>query len=1818
MAIQISTAPTLSTIQVKERQITNLDENYSSPLVNFVERSRIDGVDYTKFYTEVDTNLSVGERVYIVNGNYDTYDIIEINPYRKGTNGYVILEIDRCAITLDIEWTGELPWNTDDFDNYIKFYASDNDQRTSYEVMTNGYYPYKYTYGFRANNNILFSVADNAFYVADPYNAIEDFANWTDVTAGIMSNSMPTLSGNDFTENNGKVLVMDDFTYNGQEFKKGCIYKFIDGFWVIDEDSKRAYLSKANFRDGRFAGGNWNDGIFGQIDKKIDWTGANWNNGVFFNANWVNGIMGSKSDSITRQSFYAFLEDGNIKQTTDFNNNSGFGYNFVHDSSFEKITINNANADNCVFGSYSATQSVIKRYLIEDPLSFDINLKNGRYVDSLIEDALIANGLYEFSDIENSTSTNGRFVDTNIDYSVAAGEYEGIGSIEIQGYNRLITSGEFLYDNPYVGVTSSYVGTTSSLVVNHKFYITEDNYLNIKAGSWINLNRLVTTNPSLLNFLDNAFYMGSDKNGELYIADNYGERSKVLVQLNSKEQNEKIRTIPASDEFPNFVETTQTNPRPSVDLYVHFDGNNIGENEFSLYQPFDLGSDVTDGWSLDVGSAIGVTAPSGGFFTSSNVSFGGSTTTSASYSVECEGGTVGVSYSIFSPSGLSGVDYLEYYWSTDVFFANPSDPIIHVAGLSGSWIGLDTITATDSNPFGGSEWELRAINITGEYDQFRITVEIPAFAGPNSDVKIDDILIEGSTFFEDLNVALDDWRTETNIDINYRQRVTNFEDATIQIANIEKTIFNGGVWKASKVNNVDYRIARPPGVISGTYGEYLAMTFSGGFLEVTLDDFSNILYPGQLEVDDVIALDNISYDLGGTVSQVDGLYLLATYSEAPLTLTLEDLGTQSIAGSYSSGGSFISSFIVDNGTYSISDIQPIFNSIHLEKIQDTTINQGFIKREFFESNIIDNDNFIIQTDLDITNVNRLRITEMLLDSSNDLTVRSGLFIRDFIKDTEWENGIIYRSMLKNLDVLDGVVSQSKWKSGTFSGGIFLDARKDTISDPDDSSLQFANQVVLSEWDGGEFTGGEFFDAIWDNGNFRDGKFYNSIFAAGYWYNGEFGDVRYNNADSQFGDGVYTHQSVNLLGHPVPTWFDGVFTNGEFGIRNMVGETFPNIIFPGLTSAPSNAVPFPPIGTMSWYDGTFNDGTIVSMGSGMPNGHGLEDQGGVIWHDGTFNNGDIIGIVRWLDGTFNQGKFRSAYGSGYGTESNNYAWENGIFNGGQFGSPNGLIEVDINTTVNPNPTDPLLAGGNPLISYQNPSWFNGRFNDGFFYGKVWNDGVFTGGRFVGHTQSLTSPFEMERWGIDVGTISSTNVLSIIEADLGDWTIEQNTVFNTSGGGPATLQIQQIPSFTESDPPFGLTWETSEPYAMELSPTASGSAFSPAIIIQTSPTSNFVSPQIDEEITGIEFTYFWQVTAEDYNVTWDIEIEAFGTDENGDPFTYTFVYPPGSVIPALNFPAGTPTTNGRSGIIQQIVPSSIPFVPSGAKYRISIAVSMAPLSIGAEFIQEDTLYRIDDIRFNKRKVKTASLPDQFVMDYVRPSTGFGAETIDYFGLWRDGTVISDNTVAVAKSNFIRINQLEAVRKFRGERTPQIIFENALWANGTFSAFGQMDNCVWLNGSFKNGRFINSAFNPYVPRWDWVINHPTSVGKYSYELSDSCVWRSGYLDNSEFSVSEWFGGVFNSGDMIGGHFKGGVANYINAYNCIWEGGRWRNGNWYGANFKQDDLFEVTSGTFGGGTTFSTVIGKTMDILTTNAKRLGGTHSGNNELFLWNAFYW
>jgi len=102
--------------------------SYTSRLLNYVEPYFIDGIAKTAFYTEVNTNLQRNDKVFVVNGFYDSEVFIRRGKWVKNADGYRVLFVDRCKVVLDIDWeSGQFAGLTqtfreDNFENFIKVY----------------------------------------------------------------------------------------------------------------------------------------------------------------------------------------------------------------------------------------------------------------------------------------------------------------------------------------------------------------------------------------------------------------------------------------------------------------------------------------------------------------------------------------------------------------------------------------------------------------------------------------------------------------------------------------------------------------------------------------------------------------------------------------------------------------------------------------------------------------------------------------------------------------------------------------------------------------------------------------------------------------------------------------------------------------------------------------------------------------------------------------------------------------------------------------------------------------------------------------------------------------------------------------------------------------------------------------------------------------------------------------------------------------------------------------------------------------------------------------------------------------------------------------------------------------------------------------------------------------------------------------------------------------------------------------------------------------------------------------------------------------
>ena len=108
--------------------VSDAGKSFSPRIINWVEPYEIKGINKTLFYTEVNSGLKVGDRVFILNGNYDSDSLIISDKYKKGRDGYKILFVDNCQIVLDIDYTGVLPYLEEPIDEFIKVYYIKNVQ----------------------------------------------------------------------------------------------------------------------------------------------------------------------------------------------------------------------------------------------------------------------------------------------------------------------------------------------------------------------------------------------------------------------------------------------------------------------------------------------------------------------------------------------------------------------------------------------------------------------------------------------------------------------------------------------------------------------------------------------------------------------------------------------------------------------------------------------------------------------------------------------------------------------------------------------------------------------------------------------------------------------------------------------------------------------------------------------------------------------------------------------------------------------------------------------------------------------------------------------------------------------------------------------------------------------------------------------------------------------------------------------------------------------------------------------------------------------------------------------------------------------------------------------------------------------------------------------------------------------------------------------------------------------------------------------------------------------------------------------------------
>lgn len=1271
-------------------ELTRSDETFSSRLINYVEGDLVGGVGKTKIFTEVNTNLKVGDKVFIINGNYCTAKLNDEYIYNEYSSGYTILEIDRCAITIDLPITLVNPKNEADFNDeetFIKTFVVNDSREVDY-----------YDYSMKNSNNES-SINPKFEFISGPDTIKDMIYNNTGVVistpngnvnpdefysyvlqAGSWNKTPLTTSQIENELAIKKLYIMEPFVlnYNSQKIncEKSKVY-YLDGSLIkLDLTYEDVFVSKSNFRFGNFKGGTWNDGVYGKktdevTDKKTYWEGAKWRNGIFYNSDWLQGTIESKSDRIRQQSYYAKLDkNGMIKQTTDFINNKSFGYNYVFESNIEKAVINNANVFKSSFGTFSTTNSVRDEYYLSTTNSADISISKGLYYDCDFSYINIENGTFELSDIENSNVNKAKILDTNVSKSIITEtEYDGVGSVKVIDYDKQY------YRMDDFGV--------KRIAIVHKFYMSDVDFLKIEEGDSIYFNNFISNHMNVDTLFDKEYYIGigpeANTNGFNHgYLDNTHE---VMVELKPKSKNEYKYILDSGTTSFNVL--TASNDK--------------------FYN------------SLDLTFIVAPVEPS----------------ISSTYSIPASENNYDY---IYNNIILANEDYksrIEVYESGRIQVSKIKNSLLS----NSTWtrgskeVSEDLVIApTEPSLFLG---KYPLMSITGSYGSYELSINLDYSDNRDlqRDVNLDigeiiylnNITYDEATYSYDLSgvynvstysygtasrvIQLQEYGSESRINIGvtfsltgtYSYRNTPFKSGAVNDLLIDGVTINSGLFRRTFFNN-------------------------SKFINDNLDTEDTLLLKSNI---------NKLRVFRSILSEEDNLTINKSFiSESILKgVTVTDALVYNCSASDMiwNGGMFYSSEwksgVFNDGIFNASTTIGV-NSFSLTTLQKT---------DFWYSDIS------IPSGAAMWLVGTFNNGEVLRTYWYDGIFNSGKLYNSIWNDGIWYDGEFGKSTLTNTDTqfwkgdwYGGVFNKGifgnkssvpvpatcSWFDGTFNDGEFFGATLSTTGEP-------AGNTV---WFDGTFNGGKFSgSSIWKDGIFNGGKFSsfygggtgssasNYSWESGLFNGGEFGDI-YASSTSTFNS----------------TWYDGVFEGGLFKGKVWNSGVFTGGKFLGMTANgvsssnynsgdPMNAVAHPENFTLSyssevsdkkWY-GMWRDGIVIDNLEDLTN---KEDRRfkAIRLFKGRRKPTIVFENALWVNGTF----------SSTSAKMINSVWLNGQFNRGEF------IESSFNPYV---PRwDFTLDGGSSSTTnngqymhnlFDTCVWNNGTLNNSDFHISSWNNGIF---------------------------------------------------------------------------------------------------------------------------------------------------------------------------------------------------------------------------------------------------------------------------------------------------------------------------------------------------------------------------------------------------------------------------------------------------------------------------------------------------------------
>jgi len=1366
---------------------TKSNKFYSSKLHNYIESIEISGFRKTVFYSEISTNFNVGDRVFILNGNYDSNDFIDKDKYTKYTDGYRVLGVDGCRIILDLDYTGTLPYENENLDDFINIHhirsQREFDYINSIKVGLTDSPPYFGTSGLYSKffgsisgltaslytNNIIYTddvfvgstsvenkndgVSAAGFFVRNDTSSTPNFVN---ITSNLLSNSIENIN-NQYT-NIGKIYIIgEDITWNDKIYKQRNVYKYLNGEWVLDTKYKQPIISRLNFRYGKFKGKH-NDGIFGTNIKTNNWELGNWNSGFFINSNWNVGVMNTK---LPVEKFYSSTFRGTQSapaQNVDISNNNGFGYNFILDSNIHSGDVKDGNFENCNVGIASTFSAVDIYYGLTHSRS--LSFGGGHFKLCDIHSVNLSESLFVNSEVRNSNISGSKFVNSQvIDSTAYKSEFSANDGIKILAADLWSCEiGGGVYPAPLV-VTTNMRGIL-------KLYISNDD-----------LNKLNLRDSFFISKLNKDYFLSSLSEDQKvllpieakYVLDYYFNyelsTNKIVVSLKNKKDNKWKTQIVC-----NVYTYSSNNSNVLTQNQYDFASIDIQIDNLSYY--YNIGSNPLSTWSttdtpiyLNTYSSFlyPITKDNvnnifqntylqnadfkSGVFENSNWTSGDNINNYHNIIMRSSStGKLSVSYT--SPSTLK-IDLSKSVYMNPSFLTEGEDIIV------GDNVWLNSIyynyglTSTSLD----GRYKVSAVASYPTLDRFEL---IPVDTSLLSSLST---LIIGVTYSSN-NAELNTYTSINKFLINNSKINSGlFKRSNIQNSTITNSLFNNND-KSLSISNINQ--LRLTGILFNTNNNIInnGLIYKSHFLNGVFNNgiaFNSVWNGGTFK--------NGIFKNG---YWIDGTFNNGNFIESNAT-------TNSIPGypvTYDSGFKYRH---WSNGTFSLGEF---YNSVW--------VNGRFNNGRFYNSTWYGGiwNNGVLGSD-------KIPTINTTMGYKSPLVVGATYTI--------WNNGIVDNAVI-------GGSGSVYWYGGKFNNGEFT------------SYGSVANNESI--WYNGDFNGGRFTDlARWKDGNFNKGKFLShygwqnvsplipSTYSTDYgWENGKFNGGIFGNANT----------ATNSV------WFNGEFNDGTFNGRFWNNGIFSKGSFIGsgsISLSPNDYVQsFSQSYYGIWYNGYVSDRkNLIQLDKRISTKlvRKVEEKpilndisiSNILWMGGTFShiNGKLYNSV-WLDGNFIKGSLITTQFNPYvdrtfsGTSSYSFnfndtcVWEGGNFINGSFYASewkNGIFYGGV------------MNGG----IWRNGTWNYGNANNVYWENGTWRNGIWNGSPFVSVPQSGTpslidstsyqvNPGYEHDLMINVAQASGTNSLHLINAFGSTTSVEYLSDANFNNGVDTSLNTSRSLYYTNT--------------------------------------------------------------------------------------------------------------------------------------------------------------------------------------------------------------------------------------------------------------------------------------------------------------------------------------------------------------------------------------------------------------------------------------